>query len=99
MPALSRRLILSGLAGVLAFPRALAAQTTGNRPRVVYLQADSPFSAPLRDAFLAGLRELGWVDGQNIVFDWRRRDDEIAELVRLNVDVLVLPNPYRIRAG
>jgi putative ABC transport system substrate-binding protein len=34
-----------------------------------------------------------------VVIDWRRRDEEIADLVRLNVDVLVLPNPYRIEAG
>jgi putative ABC transport system substrate-binding protein len=98
-PALSRRLILSGLAGALAFPQALAAQTTGKLPRVGYVQADSPFSVPMREAFLAGLRELGWVDGQNVALDWRRRDDEMAELVRLNVDVLVLSNPYRVRAG
>lgn len=97
-PALSRRLVLGGLAGAVAFPRALAAQTTGKLPRVGYVQPDNPFSVPLREAFLAGLRELGWVDGQNIALG-RRRDDEIAELVRLNVDVLVLPNPYRIRAG
>ena len=98
-PALSRRFILGGLASALAFPRVPAAQTAGKLRRVGYVQADNPFSAPLREAFLAGLRELGWVDGQNIALDWRRRDDEIAELVRLNVDVLVLPNPYRIRAG
>ena len=34
-----------------------------------------------------------------MVIDWRRHDEEIADLVRLNVDVLVLPNPYRIEAG
>ena len=98
-PAFSRRVILGGLAGALFFPQAPASQTAGKLPRVGYLQADNPFTVPLREAFLAGLRELGWVDGQNIALDWRRRDDEIAELVRLNVDVLVLPNPYRIRAG
>src|SRR5262245_50770646 len=98
-PAFSRRVLLSGLAGALSFPRAPAAQTAGKLPRVGVLQADTPFSVPLREAFGAGLRELGWVDGQNITLDWRRRDEEIAELVRLNVDVLILPNPYRIRAG
>jgi putative tryptophan/tyrosine transport system substrate-binding protein len=45
------------------------------------------------------LRERGWSDGRNVAIDWRRRDEEIPELVRLNVDVLVLPNPYRIEAG
>ena len=98
-PALSRRFILGVLASALYFPRAYATQTAGKLPRIGYVQADVSFSVPLREAFLTGLRELGWVDGQNIAIDWRSRDDEIADLVRLNVDVLVLPNPDRIRAG
>jgi putative ABC transport system substrate-binding protein len=66
---------------------------------VGYVQPEAAPSAPLREAFFAGLRDLGWVDGQNVTIDWRRRDEEIRDLVRINPAVLVLPNPYRIEAG
>ena len=69
-PALSRRVVLGGLAGALSFPRVLTAQSAGKLPRVGYVGADVPFAVPLREAFLAGLREFGWVDGQNIALDW-----------------------------
>ncbi len=52
---------------------------------------------PLLDTFRQGLRELGWIEGQNIVIDYRfaeggrldRLPDLAAELVRLKVDVIV----------
>jgi putative ABC transport system substrate-binding protein len=51
---------------------------------------------PLLDAFRQGLSELGWVEGQNIVIDYRyaegrvdRLPDLAAELVRLKVDLIV----------
>ena len=51
---------------------------------------------PLLDAFRQRLRELGWVEGQNIVIDYRyaegrvdRLPDLAAELVRLRVDLIV----------
>jgi putative tryptophan/tyrosine transport system substrate-binding protein len=94
-----RRFLLTSLAGALGTPFAAAAQQAGKLPRVGYVQAEIPSATPLREAFLTGLRERGWNDGRNVVIDWRRRDEEIADLVRLNVDVLVLPNPYRIEAG
>src|SRR6185312_3701663 len=51
---------------------------------------------PLLDAFRLGLRDLGWVEGQNIVIDYRyaegrvdRLPDLAAELARLKVDLMV----------
>jgi putative tryptophan/tyrosine transport system substrate-binding protein len=97
---LTRRAVLSGLAAAaLVVPRVARAQPAGKLPRIGYVQAELPVAAPLREAFLAGLRDRGWVEGQNVSIDWRRSDEEIGELVRLNVDVLVLPNPYRIATG
>jgi putative ABC transport system substrate-binding protein len=64
--------------------------------------------APTKEAITAGLREVGWVDGQNIVIDVRVRlegEDEIAvraelaRAVRDRVDVLVMGGPNRIRAA
>ena len=83
----------------LAAPLAAEAQQAGKLPRVGFVQAELPSTAPQREAFLEGLRDRGWSDGRNVAIDWRRRDEEIPDLVRLNVDVMVLPNPYRIEAG
>jgi len=65
--------------------------------RIGYLTAATRAgSAHLTEAFLQGLRELGYVDGQNIVIEYRWADgnferlpDLAADLVRLKVDVIV----------
>src|SRR4029453_1136422 len=58
------------------------------------------------DAFLQGLRELGYVEGQNIVIEYRWADGNFerlpelaAELVRLKVDVIVAPGVQAVRAA
>ena len=91
-----RRFLLTSLAGVLAAPIAVEAQQAGKLPRVGYVQAELPALAPLHRAFIAGLRDRGWSDGRNVAIDWRRRDEEIPDLVRLNVDVMVLPRGPRV---
>jgi putative ABC transport system substrate-binding protein len=73
------------------------AQQAGKVPRIGYLGVTSPSDRPpLLDTFRQGLRELGWIEGQNIVIDYRfaegrldRLPDLAAELVRLNVDIIV----------
>ena len=56
------------------------------------------------DAFRQGLRELGYIEGKNIVIHWRSADGKLerlpglaTELVRLNVDVLVTGGPSATR--
>src|ERR1700675_1689828 len=88
--------------GLLAFstaPHAAEAPQAGKVYRIGYL------STPTREsvehglqAFLRKLRELGWVDGQNLVIEYRwaegkveRLPDLAAELVRLKVDLIVAP--------
>ncbi|OGL05348.1 MAG: hypothetical protein A3I03_11950 [Candidatus Rokubacteria bacterium RIFCSPLOWO2_02_FULL_68_19] len=87
---------------MLLAPLGAAAQQPGKVPRIGYFSAGSPSSAPhLLEAFRKGLRELGWVEGQNIVVDYRfaegrfdRLPDLAAELVRLKVDIIVaVPTP------
>jgi putative ABC transport system substrate-binding protein len=90
-------LIVTLALGLLAAPLAAEAQQAGKVPRIGYLSAGSPSGVPhLLEAFRQGLRELGWVEGQNIVIDYRyaegrfdRLPDLAAELVRLKVDVIV----------
>jgi putative ABC transport system substrate-binding protein len=73
------------------------AQPQKKVPRVGYLAAASAAAdAPRLEAFRKGLRELGYVEGQNIVVEYRYQDrdferlPEVAdELVRLNVDAIV----------
>ena len=59
-----------------------------------------------RDAFLQGLRNLGYVDGKNIAIEYRYTEGELdrlpdlaAELVRLNVDVIVTAAISSVRAA
>ena len=90
------RLVVLAL-GVLAAPLAADAQQAGKVPRIGFLGVTSPSDRPSHlDAFRQRLRELGWVEGQNIVIDYRyaegrvdRLPDLAAELVRLKVDLIV----------
>jgi putative ABC transport system substrate-binding protein len=95
---IDRRTFLAGTGAVLlAAPLAADAQQARKVPRIGFLGARAPSeSSPLIDAFRQGLRELGWVEGQNIVIDYRfaegrldRLPDLAAELVRLKVDIIV----------
>ncbi len=77
------------------------AQQPAKIPRIGYLIATSPSTSPARiEAFRHGLRELGYVEGKNIVIEWRwaegkfdRLPDLAAELVRLKVDIIVSAGP------
>src|SRR5215813_13782929 len=89
--------VLILLPALLAAPLAAQAQQAGKVPRIGFLSLTSPSDRPsLLDAFRQRLRELGWVEGQNIVIDYRyaegrvdRLPDLAAELVRLKVDLIV----------
>src|SRR5262249_11562089 len=94
---MNRRAFVSGLGAMLAAPVAVEARQAGKVPRIGFLSLTSPSDRPsLLDAFRQGLRELGWVEGQNIVIDYRYAEDRVerlpdlaAELVRLKVDLIV----------
>src|SRR5215813_9183757 len=97
----TRRRFLGALAaGVLAVPSGTRAQQAGKVPHIGWLGGPSRESAqPFVQPFLQGLKELGWVEGQNIVIEWRfgggqaeRLPALAAELVRLNVDLIVVPS-------
>jgi putative ABC transport system substrate-binding protein len=77
------------------------AQPAGKVPRVGFLSSLSPSSISARiEAFQQGLRELGYVEGKNIIIEWRyaegkadRLRELAAELVRLKVAVIVTGGP------
>ena len=74
-------------------------------PRIGFLITSSPSAiAPRMDAFQQGLRELGYVEGKNIVIERRHAEGKLdrlpalaVELVRLNVDVIVTSGPTATR--
>ena len=103
-----RRFLLTSLAGALAASRAADAQSPGHVRRLGYLSNSSiAVSERFVEAFRHGLRELGWVEGQNTVIEYRwaeGKSDRLpglaAELVRLNADVIVAaptPLPWQPR--
>src|SRR4051812_29137593 len=68
----------------------------GKIARVGYLSPSASGQSPLYDALLDGLRERGWVEGQNLVIEGRSAENQLerlpdlaAELVRLKVDLIV----------
>ena len=95
---LKRREFIVVVGGAAAWPLAAGAQQVSSVPRIGYLSPGSASSGPLNyyDEFRRELRELGYVEGQNIVIDYRFADGRFdrlpqlaAELVQLNVDVIV----------
>ena len=80
---------------------AIQAQQATKIPRIGYLGATSPTATAARlEAFKLGLRELGYVEGKTIFIDYRWAEGKLdripvlaAELVRLNVDVIVTAGP------
>src|SRR5262245_66531203 len=96
---MDRRTLLYGLGvGLLAAPLATKAQPAGKRvPRIGYLDGASVSANSVRiEALRQGLRDLGYVEGQDIAFEWRSAEGKAdrlpglaAELVRLRVDVIV----------
>ena len=104
----TRRAFVGVLAGALAVtPRAAPAQRAAKVYRIGYLSA-SPGTpdAPTVDAFRQGLRDLGWVEGRDVVIEYRFADGHFerlpelaAELVRLKVDVIAAsPTPAALAA-
>ncbi len=103
---MNRRRLLRSLVLLLLLAAPLPAQAQ-KVYRIGYLwPADRSSSAPLTEAFLQGLRELGYVEGRNIVIDWRYAEGKLnklpdlaAELVRLKADLIVAVSPQSVQAA
>ena len=92
-----RREFISLLGGAaLAWPLAARAQQPAKLPTIGFLGADASSFSAWTAAFVARLRELGWIDGRTIAIEYRwsegrpeRYAEIAAEFVRLKVDVIV----------
>jgi putative ABC transport system substrate-binding protein len=95
----------------LALALVLSAAAATGQPatkvhRIGYLGAGTPTSSPGTDAFVDGLRELGYVDGRNVRIEYRWSEGSAerlpalaAELVALKVDVIVVGGGRAISAA
>src|SRR5712692_2562294 len=92
---------LVGIAVVLAVSFLLApldveAQQAAKIARIGFLTVDTAANPHVREAFLQGLRDLGYIEGRNLVIEYRNAEGKYerlpalaAELVALKVDVIV----------
>jgi ABC-type uncharacterized transport system substrate-binding protein len=94
---MKRREFITLLGGAAAWPLAARAQQAGRVYRIGVLETSPAASnAANFEALRKGLRELGYVEGQNLILDYRSADGRperfpqlAAELLRLNVDLIV----------
>src|SRR5262249_20510506 len=100
MPALRRREFITLVSGAAtAWPLAARAQQPAKLPTVGFIGSDSPDAyAVLLRAFRVGLKATGFIEGQNVVIEYRwaeGRNDKLPEfavdLVRRQVAVIVAP--------
>jgi putative ABC transport system substrate-binding protein len=97
-PVMERRTFMAMLTGgLVAGPLATEAQQAGKVVRIGFLTMVNLAAAPhAPEAFRQGLRDLGYVEGRNLVIEYRDAEGKperlpalAAELVRLKVDIIV----------
>ena len=98
---IDRRTFLAGTGALLlAAPLAAEAQQAAKIARIGYLVTNLASASHVHDAFRQGLRDLGYVEGRNVVIEYRDAEGKLerlpalaAELVALKVDVIVAAGP------
>jgi putative tryptophan/tyrosine transport system substrate-binding protein len=94
---IDRRAFITMVGGsIVTAPLAAEAQQAGKLPTIGFLGADAAAFSPWTAAFVARLRELGWIEGSTVAIEYRwsqgrteRYAEIAAEFVRLKVDVIV----------
>jgi putative tryptophan/tyrosine transport system substrate-binding protein len=104
-----RREFIAALGGAAAWPVVARGEQPKKVPRIGFLATGSlelPESLVMINAFRQGLRELGYVEGENILVEYRTADsrierfaDQASELVRLKVEIIVASNTPAARAA
>ena len=106
---MNRRAFVTGLGAVLATPLVAGAQQAGKVPRIGLLSPGNSVreaTNPRMQAFYQGLRDLGWIEGQNVAFERRYAEDDFdrltglaTDLARLKVDVIVTASTAPAKAA
>jgi putative ABC transport system substrate-binding protein len=102
-----RGFLRTAAVGLLTVPSTAEAQPAGKIWRVGYLGNGNPTtSAHTRNAFRQGLRELGWVEEQNVSIEYRWADGQLdrflalaTELLRTPVDLLLVAGGAAVRGA
>jgi putative ABC transport system substrate-binding protein len=97
---IDRRAFIAGAIAFSAAPLAAEAQQAAKVPRIGYLTGANPAANPHQhEAFRQGLRDVGYLEGRNVVIEYRSAEGKVerlpalaAELVALKVDVIVSPS-------
>ena len=105
--AMTKKTILLALCSLLLAPcSTVEAQQPTKVPRIGFLGTSPSAIAARIEAFRQGLREVGYVEGKNIVIEWRyaegkpeRMSELAAELVRLKVDIIITGGAPATRAA
>src|SRR6185295_12693449 len=99
MDRVQRRDFLIAAGALLAAPLVAEAQQAAKVTRIGYLSANLAASPHLPEAFRQGLRDLGYVEGRNLVIEYRDAEGKperlpalAGELVALKVDVILAPS-------
>src|SRR5438552_19040313 len=105
---MKRREVLGVIGGAAAWPLAVWAQQPRNVPRIGFLvtgSIESPAARASLKAFDQGLREYGYIVGQNVLVEVRAAELKVerfvalsSELVRIAVDLIVASNSLAARA-
>ena len=103
---MDRRDAVLALLALGAAPFVAEAQQAAKVARIGYLSASFASNPHLRDAFLQGLRDLGYVEGRNVVIEYRDAEGKIerapalaGELVALKVDLIFVGGGTRVTLG
>ena len=73
---MERRMFLGALAGsLLAAPLAAEGQQAAKVPRIGYLALNPAANPHLHEAFLQGLRDLGYIQGRNVMIEYRDAEE------------------------
>ena len=89
-----RREFITLLVGAAAWPFAARAQQQGKIPRIGIID-----DAPMWNAFRQGLRDLGYLEGQNLAFEYRRADGAPERFAEAATDLARRPVGRRRNGG
>src|SRR6188474_32889 len=91
-----RREFIAGLGGTVAMPLAARAQTTTSPRRIGFLLVGFSTDSKAAHSFRQGLREVGYVEGRDVIIEWRTAQGDysrvpalIDDLIQKKVEVIV----------
>jgi putative ABC transport system substrate-binding protein len=105
---MNRRAFITLLGGGAAagWPLVARAQQAGKAPRVGYIQAGTQNNDPFREEFVRGMRDLGYVEGRNVAYEFRHYGDDVEsiatlihDLLKAKVDIIVAGGTAAVRAA